>query len=122
MKITEINEYRKFMLYEDGNTYMFAYSDATNELTVSINDHDIYIQYNKLKTRIPYQENQSKVFNDFVSGNYIIKNYYNNLILLHSKFIWKNKELKEFNFKRKYFLGRCKKINRIEKIQGVSWK
>jgi len=122
MKNIEINEYKKFILYEDGNTYMFEYLDGTNELTVSINDHDIYIQYHKLKTRIPYQENQSKVFNDFVSGNYFIKNYYNSKILLYSKFMWKSKDLKKFNFKTKYGFLPCKKINKIEQVQGIAWK
>ncbi|MCJ7933841.1 MAG: hypothetical protein MUW56_09445 [Chryseobacterium sp.] len=121
MENNEINKYRKFMLYEDGNTYMFENTIGLDQITVSINDHDIYIQYNKLKRRIPFQENQSRVFNDFVLGNYYIKNYYHDKSLLYSKFIWKNKELKKFNFQTKYGFVQFKKINKIEQVQGIAW-
>ncbi|MGG5209819.1 hypothetical protein ACQWU4_12780 [Chryseobacterium sp. MIQD13] len=121
MENNEINNYRKFMLYEDGNTYMFENSVGTDQFTISINDHDIYIQYNNLKKRIPFLENQSRVFNDFVLGNYYIKNYYCDSNLIYSKFSWKNKELRKFNFKTKYVFLRCKRINRIEKIKGIVW-
>lgn len=121
MEDNEINKYKKFMLYEDFNTYMFENSVGSVQLTVSINDHDIYIEYNRLKRKISSQKNQSQVFNDFVLGNYIIKNYFYNESLIYSKFIWKNKELRKFNFKTKYVFLQCKKINKIEKIKGIIW-
>lgn len=122
MENNEINKYREFMLYEDGNTYVFENSDGKNQLTVSINDHDIYVQHNKLKIRIPDQENQSKAFHAFVLGDYHIKKYYYNETLLYSKFIWENRELRKFNFKTKYGFLRCKRINKIELVQGIAWK
>lgn len=88
-----ISKYKKFMLYNDYDTYMFENTIKTIQLVVSLNDHDTYIQYNNMKKRILFKENQAIVFNDFVLGNYYVKNYYHNGILLYSKLIWKNKEL-----------------------------
>lgn len=91
-----------------------------NLLIMDIEKDSIKIQFNLNENY--YFENIKNIFLNFFTGNYIIKNYCNNESLLYSKFIWKNKELKKFNFNTKYGFLRCKKINKIEKVQGVSWK
>lgn len=59
--------------------------------------------------------------NEFIEGNYTIKFYLSNKNLLHSKLVWHKKELRKYNQKTKYGFLRCKKINRIETIQGIIW-
>ncbi len=121
MEHNEIDKYQKFMLYRDSNTYMFENIVGTDQLSISINDHDIYVQYNNIKKRIPLKENQTRVFRDFVLGNYCVKYYYHDEKLLYSKFIWKNKDLKKFNFNVKIFFFQCRKINHVETIKGITW-
>lgn len=58
---------------------------------------------------------------EFIKGNYFIKLFLNNGNLLYSKFIWKDKKLRQYNQKTKYGFLRFKKINKIQKIQGIMW-
>ncbi|AZA47445.1 hypothetical protein EG346_04270 [Chryseobacterium carnipullorum] len=89
-------------------------------VVVDLEKESIKIQFNLNENY--YFENVKDIFLNFFKGDYTIKYYFNNESLLYSKFIWKNKELKKFNFKTKYGFLRCKKINKIEQVQGIAWE
>ncbi|PQA91478.1 hypothetical protein B0A69_16820 [Chryseobacterium shigense] len=89
-------------------------------VVVDLEKESIKIQFNLNENY--YFENVKDIFFNFFKGDYTIKYYCNNESLLYSKFIWKNKELKKFNFKTKYGFLRCKKINKIEQVQGIAWE
>jgi hypothetical protein len=90
-----------------------------NLVVIDLEKESIKLQFNLNENY--YFENINDIFFSFFNGAYMIKYYCNNESLLYSKFIWKNKELRKFNFKTKYGFLRCKKINKIEQVQGIAW-
>ncbi|MGK6342181.1 hypothetical protein ACMGDK_08090 [Chryseobacterium sp. DT-3] len=93
----------------------------TNEnlLVIDLKKDSIKIQFNLNENY--FFESIEEIFENFFKGNYFIKLYSNNEDLLYSKLIWKKKEMRKYNFRTKYGFLRCKKINKIENIQGVAW-
>ncbi|MCL1666596.1 hypothetical protein M2T82_00820 [Elizabethkingia ursingii] len=125
MKSEYFNNYKEFLLYKDQNIYMFDYYknsklDKSNNINITVEDFDVIIRYNHLKFII---ENPDKddIFINFVSGNYLIKNYYHNQKLMYSKISWKNKALWKYNTIIKHNFISCGKVNNITKISGLIW-
>lgn len=90
-----------------------------NLLVVDLNETSLKIQFNLNENY--FFENLEEIFKNYFQGKYIVKNYCYNDSLLYSKFIWKEKKLRKNNFKTKYCVLRCKKINEIEIMQGIPW-
>lgn len=88
-------------------------------LSIEIEKSVIKIQFNLQENC--FFKNIENIFYDYFNSKYKIKYYYNNERILYSKFIWQSKELKRYNFKTKYGFLHCRKINRIETIQGINW-
>jgi len=111
-------KYKDYLLYSDQNIYVFE-NDA---LIITLNDNDVIIQLNNLKFKIPEcYHNREQIFQNFILGNYCIKEYFRNNKSLYAKLIWKKRELRNYNKKTKYGFLQCKKINKIEIIQGAAW-
>ncbi|KPH11438.1 hypothetical protein [Chryseobacterium sp. ERMR1:04] len=113
----------KYSLGKDDilNDKLIHLEKETNEnlVVVDLEKESIKIQFNLNENY--YFENVKDIFFNFFKGDYTIKYYCNDENLLYSKFIWKNNELRKFNFKTKYGFLRCKKINKIEQIKGIVW-
>ena len=90
-----------------------------NLLIIDLEEDLVKIQFNLNENY--FYEKVKEIFICFFQGNYMIKNYYHNEKLLYSKLIWKDKELKKYNFKTKYGFLFCKKINNIKIVEGVKW-
>lgn len=114
----DVNE--KYIILSNKQRIVYENIVGDNILNVSLYDDFAEIRLNIVKGI--FVENIDKLCHEFFKGNYLIKYYCNNDNLLYSKFIWKNKELRRFDFKTKYGFLRCKKVNRIKKIQGIAWK
>lgn len=90
-----------------------------NLLIIDLEKDLVKIQFNLNENY--FYEKVKEIFICFFQGDYIIKNYCHNEKLLYSKLIWKDKELKEYNFKTKYSFHFCKKNNNIKIVEGVKW-
>ena len=115
-------KYKDYLLYNDQNIYVFENSIKDYTLTITLNYHDVIIQFNNLKFKIPecfqYRE---EIFKSFVLGNYCIKKYFLNDKLLSYKLVWDNNNLKKFKSKSNVTFFKCEKFNHIEEIEGVIW-
>ena len=68
-------KYKDYLLYSDQNIYVFE-NDA---LIITLNDNDVIIQLNNLKFKIPEcYHNREQIFQNFILGNYCIKEYFRN--------------------------------------------
>lgn len=114
-KYLEDNLYR----FEIENEVIYLDFEKENYVSMQIAYKFIKIQFNTQENY--FYENIEQIFINFIKGNYIIKYYLNNDKVLYSKFIWKNKNLKKYNFKTKYGFHFCRKINNIEVVKGVEW-
>lgn len=122
----KIIEYLKFSNYIFGKNdhidkeYIFLEKIIKdNLLCVEIDFDSIKIQFNLIEQF--YFESIEEIFFDFFKGNYILKYYMNKENILYSKLVWKDKKLKKYNVKVKYFHFCCKKISKIDIEKGVAW-
>jgi hypothetical protein len=103
------------------NKQRTVYENIVDDNILNVNLYDDFVEIRFNIVEGVFVDSIDRLCNEFFKGNYFIKYYCNNENLLYSKFLWKKKELRKFNFKTKYGFLRCKKINKIEQVQGIAW-